>query len=200
MNFQDLKSVIAFLKAAERLKSVLRSGHTSSGRQESTAEHSWRLCLMAMTLEPAYPQLDFLRLLKICVIHDLGEALNGDIPAPQQIGKPDKSEQERSDFARLAASLPDRLRAELLALWDEYETAATPEARVAKALDKLETILQHIQGRNPPDFDYAFNLDYGQSCTALDSTTMALRRLLDAETARLAAVAQATASDVGSAP
>lgn len=78
------------------------------------------------------------------------------------------------------------MRDELLALWDEYEAARTPEARLAKAVDKLETILQHTQGRNPPEFDYAFNLGYGRAYTAAPPLVAALRTLLDAETERRA--------------
>ena len=63
---------------------------------------------------------------------------------------------------QLARSLDPAARKRLLALWDEYEAAATPETRAVKALDKMETILQHSQGDNPPDFDYGFNLTYGR--------------------------------------
>ena len=66
------------------------------------------------------------------------------------------------DLLQLARSLDPAARERLLALWDEYEAAATPEARAVKALDKMETILQHSQGDNPPDFDYGFNLTYGR--------------------------------------
>jgi len=69
-----------------------------------------------------------------------------------------------------------------LALWDEYEAAETAEARLAKAFDKLETILQHNQGDNPPDFDYAFNLNYGTEYTDLDPLVTEFRRILDEQT------------------
>jgi putative hydrolase of HD superfamily len=92
-----------------------------------------------------------------------------------------------ADLLRLTAPLPAALRDDIVALWDEYEAAATPEARLAKGLDKLETILQHTQGKNPADFDYGFNLAYGRRYTAGDPLLEALRARLDAETARLAA-------------
>ena len=76
------------------------------------------------------------------------------------------------------------MRREIVELWDEYEAAASPEARVAKGLDKLETILQHTQGENPADFDYAFNLAYGLRYTSADPLLAELRTRLDAETAR----------------
>eukprot|EP01031_Cornospumella_fuschlensis_P015070 gene15070-18411_t len=94
----------------------------------------------------------------MCVVHDLGEAINGDIPAIEQGGHPDKGAQEREDLLTLTRTLDAGLRDEILALWDDYENAASPEALAVKALDKLETLLQHNQGANPADFDYAFNL------------------------------------------
>jgi putative hydrolase of HD superfamily len=182
----ELDGLLAFLRAAERLKTVTRSGWTSTGDHESVAEHTWRLCLMAMLLYGAAPDIDLARLLKMCVIHDLGEALRGDVPAPEQVASVSKAAEERGDLLELTAPLPPALRAEILELWDEYESATTPEARVAKGLDKLETILQHTQGRNPADFDYAFNLAYGQQYTAADPVMAALRARLDEETARRA--------------
>lgn len=182
MNSEALDGILGFLKQAEQLKNVLRSSHTSQGRPESTAEHSWRLCLMAMMLEDDFPEIDFARLVKICIIHDLGEAISGDIPAIHQVGLPDKTAQEREDLLTLLQPLPDAQRAKILDLWDDYSEARSPEARLAKALDKLETIMQHNQGRNPPDFDYAFNLGYGQRYTGYNDLTQRIRTILDEET------------------
>jgi len=173
---------LAFLREAERLKSVLRSGFTSTGRPESTAEHSWRLALMALVFADELPGLDLARVLKLCVVHDLGEAIHGDIPAIHQHAHPDKSAQEREDLHTLTRDLDPPLRAEIIALWDEYEAATTPEAQAVKAFDKLETILQHNQGDNPPDFDYAFNLGYGRKHTATAPLFATLREMLDEET------------------
>ena len=182
MDTSELQGCLAFLREAERLKSVLRSGHSSSGRPESTAEHSWRLCLMAVLFEREFQGLDMAKLLKICVLHDLGEAIHGDVPATQQDQSPAKAQRERADLLTLLAPLPAQLQADLLALWDEYDAAASPEARLAKGLDKLETIIQHNQGANPPDFDYAFNLGYGQQHMGAHPLLAALRPLIDAVT------------------
>jgi putative hydrolase of HD superfamily len=179
---RELTGIIDFLRDAERLKDAVRSGYTSGGRQESVADHSWRLCLMALVLHHRFPDVDLGRLIQICVVHDLGEALSGDIPAPQQEAG-GKAADERRDLLSLIEPLPVDLRELITDLWDEYEAAATPEARLAKALDKLETILQHTQGANPPDFDYAFNLEYGRAYTAGDPVIEAIRAILDAETA-----------------
>jgi putative hydrolase of HD superfamily len=186
MSAEELDGVLAFLREAERLKTVTRSGWTSEGERESVAEHTWRLCLMAMLLYGGTPEVNLARLLRMCLVHDLGEALGGDVPAPEQQVTAPKAGQERADLLRLTAPLPPPLRDEIVELWDEYEAAVTPEARLAKGLDKLETILQHTQGKNPADFDYGFNLGYGRRYTAGDPLLEALRARLDAETARLA--------------
>ena len=197
MHERDLAGVLEFLRLAERLKVTSRSAHTSAGRAESVAEHTWRLCLMALVLAPDFPEVEFARLVKICVVHDLGEALHGDVPAPEQVRRAaageasGKGAEERRDLVALVASLPDGRRDEIIALWDEYEAATTPEARLAKALDKLETILQHTQGANPPDFDYRFNLGYGREYTAHHPLIRAFRDALDAETERRARDADA---------
>lgn len=183
MDKSERTGCIAFLQEAERLKNVLRTAHTSNGRRESTAEHSWRLSLFAMLLEDELPGLDFARILKMCVIHDLGEAIHGDIPAIEQTpGAPDKSAREREDLLTLSAPLPERLRAQLLSLWDEYDNAASPEARIVKGLDKLETMIQHNQGMNPADFDYGFNLGYGVQHTARHPLLAAIREMVDEAT------------------
>lgn len=185
MNAGDIHGLLQFLRAAEALKTATRSGYTSEGEAESVAEHTWRLCLMAVVLTPWFPEIDFARLVKICIIHDLGEAIGGDIPAPEQ-GRLSgaKASDERRDLLRLLEPLPAAQRDEITELWDEYEAAATPEARLAKAMDKLETILQHTQGANPPDFDYGFNLSYGREYTSEPELIATIRSILDEETER----------------
>jgi 5'-deoxynucleotidase YfbR-like HD superfamily hydrolase len=190
MSADDLDGILAFLRAAERLKTVTRSGWTSTGQAESVAEHTWRLCLMAMLLYGRAPGVDLARLLRMCLIHDLGEAIRGDVPAPAQAGPGAKSADERADLLELTAPLPAGLREEIVALWDDYEAAESTEARVAKGLDKLETILQHTQGMNPSDFDYDFNLGYGRRFTETDPVLAALRDRLDEATRRRAADAR----------
>lgn len=189
---KELAGTLEFLRAAERLKVMTRSAYTSAGAPESVAEHSWRLCLMALVLHEHFPDVNVARLLAMCVVHDLGEAIGGDVPAPEQARRlaadpgARKAAQEREDLLTLVAPLPERTANEILTLWDEYESAATPEARLAKALDKLETILQHTQGDNPQDFDYRFNLGYGRAFTGQHPVIVALREVLDRETSRLA--------------
>lgn len=179
-----LSGILAFLQAAEQLKDTLRSGATRAGRPESTAEHSWRLALMVLVFnrELDAEGIDVTKLLKLCLVHDLGEAISGDVPAPMQTPGDDRQERERRDFRTLCESLPHDISEELLALWDEYAEAVTPEAQVAKAFDKLETMLQHVlMPRRDADF-YAFNLGYGRERTEVFALTRQIRAVVDAWT------------------
>ncbi len=185
MEDDELTARLDFLRAVEPLKDTLRSAYTATGRPESTAEHTWRLCLMALLFEDHYPDLDILKLIKICIIHDLGETIGGDIAAVDQVEGTNKNHEERKDLEQLASPLSAKIKEKILSLWDEYEQAFSPEAKLAKAMDKLETILQHTQGKNPPEFDYGFNLDYGRKYTDYDDLTKRLRQFIDQDTKRL---------------
>jgi putative hydrolase of HD superfamily len=186
MSEQDIHGKLAFLREAEKLKSVLRSAHTSTGRRESTAEHSWRLALLAMVFADDLGDLDLSKVLQLCILHDLGEALGGDVPAVDVQAHGSKGDSERRDLLSMTSPLAAPLRERFLALYDEYEAAATAEAQAVKALDKLETILQHTQGRNPPGFDYTFNLGYGRRYTDATPFLASLRAVLDEETRKRA--------------
>lgn len=178
----DLIAYIHFIQEVEGLKCMTRTAWTSTGRRESTAEHSWRLALLAGLLLPAYPGLDARRVLMLCLAHDLGEVYEGDISAALRPDQEEKERQERAAVKRAAASLPEKAGLELCKLWEEYNACETPEARLVKALDKAETILQHNQGANPPEFDYAFNLEYGKKYFEYDPLLRNLRALLDEQT------------------
>lgn len=186
MKQAELQGILEFLRSTEQLKNTLRSSTTSTGRHESTAEHTWRLCLLVMLFERQYPDIDILRLIKMCIIHDLGEAISGDIAAVDQVEGIDKSVAERRDLLLLIRPLSKNLQDNILGLWDEYEKASSNEALLAKAFDKIETVLQHSQGKNPADFDYGFNLSYGKKYTDYDALTSRIRALIDQDTRALA--------------
>ena len=181
MNTDIIKGRLLFLKEAENLKNIMRSSHTSKGRVESTAEHTWRLALLALVFEDELKYLNFSKVLKMCLVHDLGETINGDVPATEKKNHPDKDVQERNDLLLLTQSLDAPLRNTILGLWEEYEAGLTQEAVAVKALDKLETILQHNQGINPDDFDYEFNLSYGEKYTDKHPLFKSIRALMDTE-------------------
>lgn len=126
----DLEALLAFLRRSEALKATLRSGRTSADRRESTAEHTWRLALAALLVGSLLPEIDTDRLIRICLIHDLGEALTGDVPAPEQTAGEERAERERRAVENLARGLPTPLRRQVLDLWREYATASTDRKSV----------------------------------------------------------------------
>ncbi|MEO1702440.1 MAG: HD domain-containing protein [Pseudomonadota bacterium] len=186
MSRDDLEARLAFLREAERLKDTLRSGFTAHGARESTAEHSWRVCLFALCFSDLLPDIDVQRLLSLLIIHDLGEVYEGDVPATDQRVDDGRDARERADFQKITAVLPDKLRTQFRDLFDEYTAGETKEAKLAKGFDKLETMVQHTQGENPDHFDYEFNLTYGNRWTDEVPLLRALRDIVDEATIRRA--------------
>ncbi len=178
----DIAKILTFLRHAENLKNTLRSATTSQGRAESSAEHSWRVALMVLLSRQVYPEANVEKMLSMALVHDLAEAICGDTPAPQIQNKDHKHHVERQGMLALCKALPEALCDELLAVWDEYEEGRSVEAQWVKAFDKLETMLQHSQGRNGEDFDYAFSLSYGREYTDVHPFLQEIRAQIDKET------------------
>ena len=173
------KEFLAFLARLEKLKCNTRHSWTSSRRHESVAEHSWRLAMLAMLLRDALPEVDMDKVLRMCLIHDVGEAVTGDIPSFQ---KTDANEEtERQAIAELLSPLPDGLRGELTALFAEMDALATPEARVYKALDKLEVVVQHNEA--PLDtwlpLEYDLQFTYPEKAVQFSPWLKALKKAVD---------------------
>lgn len=185
-NTERLLSLYEFIRETERLKDTTRTAWTKEGRRESVAEHSWRLAVLALTLEDSFSGVDFNKIIRLCLVHDMGEAYEGDISATVETDPEDKLRKEERALQKLTSLLPEDTRGKILSLWQEYTAGETEEAKIAKALDKMETIIQHNQGSNPPDFDYAFNLGYGKQYALHDPILRALREIIDSETAKKA--------------
>ena len=183
MSEPDLDGVLRFMIASGALKDTLRSGHTDAGAPESTAAHSWRLALWVIALEPQLEGYDIATLLKLAILHDLGEAITGDVPAIHQHGDQGvRQAAEREAVRTLTASLDSQLADTIMALSDDYDSAASKEAKLMKGLDKLETMVQHITAEDPTTFDYRFNLSYGTVWTQDGGLLSALRARVDAMT------------------
>ena len=149
-----------FLHILEKMKCNTRHGWTSTGRHESVAEHSYRLCAMAFLLRDEFPGIDMEKVLHMCIVHDWGEAVTGDIPS---FLKTDADEATETDaVGGLTARLPDK-KAELDALFAELTALETPEAKLYKALDRIEAVIQHNEA--PLDtwieLERTLNLEYG---------------------------------------
>lgn len=181
---ENISKYISFIEETEKLKSVLRTAWSSTGREESTAEHSWRMALLAGVVLKEYPKLDGQRVLMMCLIHDLGEIYGGDISANLLPDADEKYQMEFDAVQQVFGLLPEGQRDELLALWQEYNDDSSPEAHLVKAIDKAETIIQHNQGKNPPGFDYDFNLEYGAAYFKQDPFLQEMRKHLDEETTK----------------
>jgi putative hydrolase of HD superfamily len=134
---------LEFLVEADRLKLVLRRTPVVDGsRLENSAEHSWHLALSALVLgEHAGPEVDVARVVRMVVVHDLVEIDAGDTFAYDAGANVDRVARERRAADRLFGLLPNGLRDELRALWEEFEAGETPSARFAIALDRLQPLL-----------------------------------------------------------
>ena len=172
-----------FLHVLERLKCNTRHGWTSTGRRESVAEHSYRLCAMAFLLRDEFPGIDMDRVLRMCIVHDWGEAVTGDIPS---FLKTDADEATETDaVGGLTAMLPDK-KAGLDALFSELLALETPEAKLYKALDRIEAVIQHNEA--PLDtwieLERTLNLEYGVADCAQFPFMAELREIAAEDTRR----------------
>ena len=138
------KEYLAVMHCIAGLKERTRHAWMKSGRQESVAEHSWRMALMAYFLREQFPAADLTRVLLMALLHDMGEVFTGDIPT---------FEKTDADRAREHAlrnqwidALPSPYAAEVRDLFAEMDACETEEARLAKALDRMEAVITHNEG------------------------------------------------------
>jgi putative hydrolase of HD superfamily len=143
-----LDKILAFLEEADRLKLVYRGAHLADhSRSESAAEHVWHLCVFAMLLrEESALTPDPLRVLELCLVHDMVEIYAGDTWAYDHKGHKDKEEREERAAEKLFTLLPEDLERRLRGLWDEFEEGRTKEARFAQAMDRLQGFAQIVFG------------------------------------------------------
>ena len=178
----DAREFLNILHVAERLKDTPRHCTTSGRRIESVAEHSWRVSLMAMLLRKEFPDADMDRVVNMCLIHDLGECFTGDIPAFIKTDSDRKTEDEL--LSEWVESLPCEVSCELKALYAEMDEQKTAEAKIYKALDKLEALIQHNE--SPLDTwsenEFELNLSYGTDAVAFSGWLSDLREEIKADT------------------
>jgi len=143
----DLDARLAFVLEIDALKSVLRRNSIRGGeRRENTAEHSWHLALMAIVLAPhSDSPIDTARVVAMLLVHDLVEIDAGDTFAYDDVGALSKSRREEAAADRIFAILPPAQAAELRALWDEFESGTSSEARFARAIDRLAPMLLNYE-------------------------------------------------------
>ena len=162
----EVRELLNVLHIAERLKDELRHCETSKGRRESVAEHSWRLALMAFFMKDEFPTLNMDKVIKMCLIHDLGECFTGDIPTFMKSASDEKNEDT--------------------ALFDWVASLPLPydEAKLYKALDKLEAVIQHNESdiRSWEPLEYDLNRTYAYDAVAFSPYLTKLREAVREDT------------------
>ena len=137
----NARELLEALSVAERLKDTTRHCYTSKGRHESVAEHSWMMTLMAFFMKNEFPEADFNKIIQMCIIHDLGECFTGDVPTFLKTKEHENSEEELLN--NWIKSLPEATRSEMISLYKEMNKRQTLEAKIYKAIDSLEALIQH---------------------------------------------------------
>jgi len=171
----DARKLLDALLIAEKLKDTTRHCYTAKGRHESVAEHSWMMTLMAFFMRDEFPEADMDKVIRMCIIHDLGECFTGDIPSFEK--KQADENNEEMLLNEWVQTLPAPYCEEMTQLYEEMNARQTVEARIYKAIDNLEAVIQH----NISDLstwipkEYELNLTYGEDKVAFSEYLKKLR-------------------------
>ena len=176
------RQFLDILTQAGKLKTVTRHCWTAPDRAESAADHSWRIALMAMLLRDTFPEADMDRVIRMCLIHDLGETFTGDIPSFYKTGADETREADL--FDRWVAGLPEAAGREFAGLLQEMAALETMEAKIYKALDKLEAVITHNESDIATwlPLEYDLQLRYGEENVAFSSWLRELKAQINADT------------------
>lgn len=178
----DARKLIEVIQVAEKLKDTTRHCYTTQGRHESVAEHSWMMTLMAFFMRDEFPNVDMDKVIRMCIIHDLGECFTGDIPTFNK-SEEDKK-QEDNLLYNWVDSLPENYSTEMKLLYNEMTERKTNEAQLYKSIDSLEALIQHnisdLSTWTPQEFD--FNLTYADDKVAFSDYLKILREAIREDT------------------
>ncbi len=178
----EARTLLNNLLIAQRLKDTTRHCYTAGGRHESVAEHSWMMTLMAFFLRDEFPEADMDKVIRMCIIHDLGEAFTGDVPAFNKTQTHES--REEALLNTWVDSLPEPYRREMGELYREMGERTTLEARIYKAIDGLEAVIQH----NSSDLatwiplEYELNQTYADDKVAFSEYLTILRQAVREDT------------------
>lgn len=140
-----IDTLLDFLKEIEKSNLIERKTFVSDlKRPESDAEHCWHLAMFLILFQRDLPKIDFLKTLKMVLIHDLVEIYAGDTFLFDKNGRKTKKAREKRAARKLFSKLPKDLKKEFTNLFDEFEAIKTKESKIAKSLDKIQPIMQGI--------------------------------------------------------
>lgn len=157
----QLLKQIEFIKEVDKLKYILRKTKLfNSDRNENDAEHSWHLALMAIVLagHANFP-IDLLRVIKMLLIHDIVEIDAGDTFIYDTQKSHNNTEEERKAANRIFGLLPEDQARELIDIWEEFEEGQTHEAKFARAMDRLEPLLQNTSNNGGTWIEFDVNYE-----------------------------------------
>ena len=178
----NVNEYLKIIHTAERLKDTMRHCTTSNRRTESVAEHSWRISFMAFLFKYEFPDVDTDKVIKMCIVHDLGECFTGDIPT--FIKTNDDRKTEDTLLYQWIRSFSVEISNDFTALFDEMNAQETNEAKLFKALDKLEALIQHNE--SPIDTwsenEYELNKTYAFETVDFSEWLTELRKAILDET------------------
>ena len=157
----EIKNFMDIMNLTSRLKDNTRHSWSPKGKKESVAEHSWRLTIMAYFTKDEFTNVDNDKVIRMCLLHDMGEAFTGDIPSFYKTENDENKEEEI--LLNWVSTLPSPYNKELYSLYDEMIKQETEESKVYKALDKLEASISHNEAPISTwiDIEYKLNPVYG---------------------------------------
>lgn len=181
---QKIKNILKFLHDIERLKFSTRHSWMSDGRRESVAEHSWRVTVMALVLAEEFPKINISKVIEMLLVHDFGEVYDGDTPAFRVKDPKKKIIKEKKSIKKLVKPLSKNLQKKIISLCAEFNKAKTREAKLAKALDKLEVLFQHDEADISTWLkkEYKLNLTHGQKYMGFHEFIKNFREVVDDKT------------------
>lgn len=173
--------LLEILSKAAELKIATRHCYTSENRRESVADHSWRMALMAMLLsgEAEFQKVDMDKVIRMSLIHDLGEAFTGDIPTFEKTQE--DAEKEETLLQEWIGSFPSPQKEEWVSLLREMEEMNTLEAKTYKALDKLEAVISHNESDIATwlPLEYELQFTYGKENVEFSEYLKELSKCID---------------------
>jgi putative hydrolase of HD superfamily len=158
---ENLLKQINFIKEIDKVKYIQRKTKLfNSDRNENDAEHSWHLALMSIVLmEHSNRSIDLLKVVKMVLIHDIVEIDAGDTFIYDTQKNHSNTDAERLAANRIFGLLPEAQAEELLAIWEEFEAGLTEEAKFAKAMDRLEPLLQNTSNKGGTWQEFGVNYE-----------------------------------------